>query len=89
MLDHHFAPTLVVSSNKACLAGVRSAPPLRGKWGMFAALRRAARRAPSSAMSMTVSSCSAGDVFDAIIAHAFLADAALKIRLIDAVGRAA
>lgn len=73
------APDLAISSSRACLEGLRSVPALRGRWGMSASLRRAARRAASSAISVTASWGSVDNVFDAIIAHAFLADAAFKI----------
>jgi hypothetical protein len=81
---HHFPPASSIALSNARLLAVRFWPALRGSSGMPSSARRAARRAPSSAMRMTGSPASAFEVFDAIIAHAFFANSPLKIVAIDA-----
>lgn len=64
--------------SRARLEGVRRVPGLRGRSGKPVSARRAARRAASSAMSMTATG-SGLEVFDAIIAIGLFTDTAVKI----------
>ena len=76
---HHFPPASLIALSKARLLGVRRSPVLRCSSGLPSSARRAATRAPNSAILMAGRSVSAFDVFDAIVAHAFLANTAFQI----------